>query len=108
MEAYAVIETGGKQYRVEKGHVLDVELLDGEPGTELDIDRVLAVSDGSAITVGKPLVDGASVKVSIVEHHRGPKVVSYKKKKRKGYSRKVGHRQDLTKLKVEAINGPSA
>ena len=108
MEPYAVIETGGKQYRVEKGNVLDVELLGAEPGTELDLTPVLAVSDGSTLTVGTPAVDGASVKVSIMDNHRGHKVVSFKKKKRKGYTRKVGHRQELTKVRVEAISGPSA
>ena len=108
MEAYAVIETGGKQYRVEKGSLIDVELLGAEPGTEVEIDRVLAVSDGSHLTVGTPTVDGATVKVSVVDEHRGPKVVSFRKKKRKGYTRKVGHRQDLTRIRVEAISGPSA
>lgn len=108
MEAYAVIETGGKQYRVEKGSVLDVELLQAEPGTEVELDRVLAVSDGSTLTVGTPTVDGATVKISVVDEHRGPKTVSFKKKKRKGYTRKVGHRQELMKIRVEAINAPSA
>ena len=108
MEAYAVIETGGKQYRVMQGSVLDVELLDAEPGTEVELDRVLAVSNGSALTVGTPTVDGATVKVSVVDEHRGVKTVSFKKKKRKGYTRKVGHRQELMKIRVEAISGPSA
>ena len=108
MEAYAVIETGGKQYRVQQGNLLDVELIDAEPGAEVDISPVLAVSDGSSLTVGTPAVEGASVKVSVVEHRRGPKTVSFKKKKRKGYTRKVGHRQELTRIKIQSISGPSA
>lgn len=103
MEAYAVIETGGKQYRVEKDSELDVELLDGDTGAVIELENVLAVSDGSKLTVGTPAIEGASVKVSIVDEIRGPKLVAYKKKRRKGYERKVGHRQTLTRVKVEEI-----
>jgi len=103
MDAYAVVETGGKQYRVESGNVLKVELLDAEVGSSFDFDRVLAVSDGSSLNVGTPVVDGAKVSATVVEHIRGPKLVAYKKKRRKGYERKVGHRQELTVLKVESI-----
>ncbi len=103
MEAYAVIETGGKQYRVGTGQVLDVERLDGEAGTKLDIDRVLAQSDGQTLTVGAPTVSGARVTAEVLEHFRGPKVVSFKKKRRKGYKRKLGHRQELTRIKILQI-----
>ncbi len=103
MEAYAVIETGGKQYRVQQGDVLDVELLDAEAGSSVEFDA-LAVSNGSELSIGTPVVDGAKVKVSVVEDLRGKKIYSFKKKRRKGYRRKIGHRQDLTKIKVEEIS----
>ncbi len=103
MEAYAVIETGGKQYRVQQGDVLDVELLKVEAGSSVEFD-VLAVSNGSELSIGTPVVSGAKVKVSVVEDLRGKKIYSFKKKRRKGYRRKIGHRQDLTKIKVEEIS----
>ncbi|MBW7909246.1 MAG: 50S ribosomal protein L21 [Kiritimatiellae bacterium] len=103
MDAYAVIETGGKQYRVKQGDILDVEKLDVEPGQKVTLDRVLALNAGSSLVVGAPVVAGASVTAEVVDQHRGEKVVNFKKKRRKGYHRKVGHRQSLTRLKVEAI-----
>ena len=103
MEAYAVIETGGKQYRVQQGDVLDVELLKVEAGSSVEFD-VLAVSNGSELSIGTPVVSGAKVKASVVEDLRGNKIYSFKKKRRKGYRRKIGHRQDLTKIKVEEIS----
>jgi large subunit ribosomal protein L21 len=103
MEAYAVIETGGKQYRVQQGDVLDVELLKVEAGSSVEFD-VLAVSNGSELSIGTPVVSGAKVKASVVEDLRGKKIYSFKKKRRKGYRRKIGHRQDLTKIKVEEIS----
>jgi len=104
MEAYAVIETGGKQYRVEKDTVLSVELLNEEAGKTIELDQVLAVSNGSELTVGTPVVDGAKVIATVVENYRGDKVVAFKKKRRQGYRRKIGHRQELTKLKIESIS----
>lgn len=104
MEAYAVIETGGKQYRVSEGSTLEIELLADEAGAKVQLDRVLAISDGSSLAVGSPTVDGAAVTVEILEHLRGPKVVSFKKKRRKGYKRKVGHRQELTRVKVLSLS----
>lgn len=104
MEAYAVIETGGKQYRVSEGATLEIELLADEAGTKVQLDRVLAISDGSSLSVGTPTVDGAAVTVEILEHLRGPKVVSFKKKRRKGYKRKIGHRQELTRVKVLSLS----
>jgi len=103
MEAYAVVETGGKQYMVKKGDWLDVELLDAEAGKKISLSRVLAVSDGKALTVGKPEVAGASVSAEVVKEFRGTKVIAFKKKRRKGYHKKIGHRQDLMRLKVEEI-----
>ncbi len=102
MEAYAVIETGGKQYRVQQGDVLDVELLSLGEGEVVEFEA-LAVSNGSDLAVGTPVVEGAKVKVSVVENLRGKKIYSFKKKRRKGYRRKIGHRQELTKIKVESI-----
>ena len=103
MEAYAVVETGGKQYRVSAGDTIKVELLDVKAGDTVDIQPVLAVSDGKKLEVGTPTIEKAKVTSTVVEQTRGPKVVSFKKKRRKGYSRKVGHRQDLTVLKIESI-----
>lgn len=104
MEPYAVIQTGGKQYRVQKNTVLDVELLDAEKDSSVTLTDVLAVSDGSKLTVGTPLVQGAAVTATVIEQFRGKKVVAFKKKRRKGYKRKVGHRQDLMRVKIDAIN----
>jgi len=104
MEAYAVIETGGKQYRVEKDTVLDVELLGVEEGQTVEFDQVLATSDGSELTIGTPVIESAKVTATVVENFRDKKVVAFKKKRRKGYRKKKGHRQGLTKLKVESIS----
>lgn len=104
MDAYAVIETGGKQYRVKQGDLLDVEKLAGEPGSKVTLDRVLALNAGSALVLGKPVVAGAAVVAEIVAQHRGEKVINFKKKRRKGYHRKIGHRQSLTRLKVASIS----
>lgn len=103
MEAYAVVETGGKQYMVKANEVLKIERLPGEVGASIELKPVLAVSDGSKLTVGKPEVAGAKVKASVVALVRGPKLVSFKKKRRKGYARKIGHRQNLTTIKIESI-----
>ena len=103
MEAYAVVETGGKQYRVSTGDTLSVEKLEAEAGEKVELTSVLAVSDGEKLTIGTPTIADAKVVSTVIEQTRGPKVVSFKKKRRKGYSRKVGHRQSLTVLKVESI-----
>ena len=104
MEAYAVIETGGKQYRVAKDDVIEVELIEGaEAGQTISLGRVLALNDGSFLKVGTPEVEGASVTAEVLEAFRGPKVVAFKKKRRKGYHRKVGHRQELLRVKITAI-----
>jgi large subunit ribosomal protein L21 len=103
MEPYAVVETGGKQYRVQAGDTLKVERLTGETGAAIALDAVLAVSDGKTLTIGKPLVAGAKVSAELVDQIKAPKVVAFKKKRRKGYKRKVGHRQQLTVLRVTGI-----
>jgi len=103
MEAYAVFETGGKQYKVEAGNEFDVELLDAEAGSTVKFDRVLAASDGKELSIGAPVVDGAEVEAEVVEHKRGKKLVAFKKKRRKGYRRKIGHRQELTRIRITGI-----
>lgn len=103
MSAYAVIETGGKQYKVAEGDVLTIETLTTEEGSTHTFDKVLAISNGEQLTVGTPVVDGASVQAEVVEHFRGPKLVAFKKKRRKGYTRKVGHRQEQTKVKITGL-----
>ena len=100
---YAVLETGSKQYRVAAGETLDVERLQVEPGQAYTFDRVLLVSNEGKISVGSPTVANASVVVDVVEHLRGPKKVAFKMKRRKGYHRTVGHRQELTKIRIKEI-----
>jgi large subunit ribosomal protein L21 len=102
---YAVIQTGGKQYRVEPGNTILVEKLAGDAGAKVVFDQVLLVSsgDGGNVTVGKPLVAGAKVTAEIVEQTRGEKLVVFKFRLRKNYVRKNGHRQDLTAVKIAAI-----
>ena len=104
MEAYAVVETGGKQYRVEVGQTFDVERLPAQTGNEVEIAEVLAVSDGKALRIGRPYVEGARVVLAVVaDDKRGEKLVNFKKRRRKGYERKVGHRQALTTVTVKSI-----
>ncbi len=103
MDAYAVIETGGKQFRVKQDDTLYVERLQGEVGDKVELSSVLALSDGTALQVGTPGVEGAVVRSTILDHVKGPKVFNFKKKRRKGYHRKVGHRQQLTLIKIDSI-----
>ena len=102
---YAVIQPGGKQYRVEPGKTVLVEKLEGDAGATVTFDQVLLVSsgDGATVTVGKPTVAGASVTGEIVEQTRGEKLVVFKFRLRKNYVRRNGHRQDLTAVKIGAI-----
>jgi large subunit ribosomal protein L21 len=101
---YAVIKTGGKQYRVEEGQVIKVEQLPNEAGDSVELTDVLLVDTGDGVRVGQPLVENASVKASVVENGRGKKVIVFKKKRRKQYKRTRGHRQNFTALKIEKIN----
>ena len=101
--SYAVIATGGKQYRVEAGQTIEIERLKEEAGKEVALTTVLALSDGATLKVGSPYIDGAVVTLEITEHFRGEKVINFKKKRRKGYQRTVGHRQELTRALVKAI-----
>lgn len=100
---YAVIVTGGKQYRVKPEEVIDIESLKGEVGEKIEFSKVLAIGEGKEIKVGSPVVEGAKVEGEIINHFRGKKLVAFKMKKRKGYRRKVGHRQNLTKIKISSI-----
>jgi len=100
---YAVIETGGKQYRVEVGTQLEVELLDVEPGKTITIDRVLLVADGDESTIGRPLVADASVSAEVVTQTRGPKLISFKYRPKARSRVKKGHRQELTVLRIADI-----
>ena len=100
---FAVIKTGGKQYRVAEGQTVSVERLPGDAGDNVALQEVLMVGNGEATQVGTPLVDGATVAAEIVEQNRGPKLIVFKKKRRKGYRRRNGHRQDLTLLRITEI-----
>ncbi len=100
---FAVIRTGGKQYRVAKNDVITVEKLAGDEGAKLEFGDVLAVGDGKATKFGTPLVEGASVAATVLEQTRGDKIIVFKKKRRQGYRRKKGHRQDLTVLRITDI-----
>jgi len=102
---YAIIETGGKQYKVREGDVIFVEKLTAEEGTTHTFDRVLSVVDGEKTSFGAPYVKGASVSASVLGDGKGKKVVVYKFKSKKNYHRKKGHRQPFTKLKVDSIKG---
>ena len=100
---YAIIATGGKQYKVSEGDIINVEKLGVEAGETVTFDQVFAVSDNE-MKVGSPFVDGASVTASVVENGRGKKVIVYKYKRKTGYHKKNGHRQAYTKVKIEKIN----
>ena len=103
--SYAVVQTGGKQYRVKVGDRIRVEKLTGDGGSDITLDQVLLVGGDGGTRVGLPLVDGASVTARIEGQERGEKLVVFKYKAKKGYRRRIGHRQSLTQLTVTAING---
>jgi len=105
---YAVIRTGGKQYKVAANDVISVEKLPGEAGETIGFDDVLMVGEGAEATIGTPLVDGARVEATILEQGRGPKIIVFKKQRRKGHRRKKGHRQDLTVLRITDIQATGA
>lgn len=100
---YAIIRTGGKQYQVEAGDTLRVEKLQGEVGDTVELDDVLMVVDGEAVKIGQPVVEGAKVVAKIAEQGRDKKIIVFKKKRRKGYQVKKGHRQFFTALTIEEI-----
>ena len=100
---YAVVKTGGKQYRVTAGQKLKVEQIPAEVGAEVTLDQVLMVGEGESVKVGAPLVAGASVKATVVSHGRHDKVKIFKMRRRKHYQKHQGHRQNYTELRIEAI-----
>ena len=102
---YAVIKTGGKQYKVAAGEKIKVEQIAADVGQEIVIDQVLAVGEGSELEVGTPLVLGASVTVTVISHGRGDKIRIFKMRRRKHYQKRQGHRQNYTELQIGAIAG---
>ena len=102
--SYAVIKTGGKQYRVQQGDILRVELLSAEEGAAVSFDQVLLVGTGESITVGAPLVEGATVSATVRKHGRADKIRIIKFRRRKHYKRQQGHRQHFTEIEITGIN----
>jgi large subunit ribosomal protein L21 len=100
---YAVIKTGGKQFKVSEGDTLKVEKLSTEVGKALNINSVLTLVDGDKVTIGKPVVKGASVDATIISHGKGDKVKIFKMNRRKGYRKSQGHRQSYTEIKIDKI-----
>ena len=101
---YAVIKTGGKQYRVIQGETLKIEIVAGEVGGAIVLDQVLMVGNGDKISVGQPLLSGASVKATIVAHGRHDKVSIFKMRRRKHYQKHQGHRQNYTEIRIDGIS----
>ena len=101
---YAVIKTGGKQYRVVTSETLKVELISGDIGSAIVLDKVLMVSDGEKLSVGKPMLLGATVAATIVSHGRGDKVRIFKMRRRKHYQKNQGHRQNYTEIRIDGIS----
>lgn len=102
---YAIIETGGKQYRVQEGDSINVELLGAEIGDVVELDKVLLISDGNGIKVGAPYVQEAKVQAKVQSHGRGRKIIVYKYKAKKNYRKKQGHCQPFTNIVIEKIQG---
>jgi large subunit ribosomal protein L21 len=105
---YAVIKTGGKQYKVAAGDYLKVEKLDGDVGSKVVIDKILMVADGDEVTIGSPLVAGAKVNATVLSHGKGDKVMIFKFHRRKHYRKTQGHRQSYTEIQIDDINGKGA
>ena len=101
---YAVIKTGGKQYRVTVGEKLKVEQIPADIDSQLDLDQVLMIADGDDVTIGNPVIAGAKVSVSVVSHGRGDKIRIFKMRRRKHYQKHQGHRQNYTEIRVDAIS----
>jgi len=101
---YAIVSIAGQQFKVQKDQEIIVNRLEGEEGKKVDFKEVLLVDNDGKVNVGAPMIKGASVSATIVNHLRGDKVIIFKKKRRKGYEKKTGHRQDLTKIQIAGIN----
>jgi large subunit ribosomal protein L21 len=108
MTMYAVVSSGGKQYRVEAGNTLTLERVDGEPGAPFTFDRVLLIGDGDDVTIGTPVVAGASVSATVLGEALGPKLVIFKFKQKVKYRRRTGHRQHLTRVRIDKIHSTAA
>ena len=102
---YAVIKTGGKQYRVAAGEKLKVEQIPADVGAEITLDQVLMVGEGESVKIGAPIVNGAKVTAKVIAHGRGPKVKIFKMRRRKHYQKHQGHRQNYTEIQISAIAG---
>jgi large subunit ribosomal protein L21 len=100
---YVILESGGKQYKAVEGSMIEVDLLPVEPGKSINLEEVLLLVDGDSITVGAPIIKGASVKVKVVEHFKGEKTYNFHYKPKKRIRQKTGHRQSYTRLAVEKI-----
>jgi large subunit ribosomal protein L21 len=101
---YAIIKTGGRQFRVAEGDTIDVDILDVEPGKTATFGDVLLFADGEKVTHGDPLISGAKVTAEVLEQRKDKKVIAFKYRRRKGYHRTVGHRRKLTRVKIKSIN----
>ena len=108
IEMYAIVEIAGQQFKVEKDQQIFVHRLEGKEGSKVNFDKVLLTSDGKKVEVGAPAVKGVSVSAKIVEHLKGDKVIVFKKKRRKGYKVKNGHRQAMSKIQIEGIGASKA
>ena len=102
---YALIKTGGKQYRVAEGDLLRVEKIEGEVGEDVEFDEVLMIANGERVEIGRPILKDSKVVGEIVEQGKGEKIVVFKSKRRKGYRKKQGHRQQYTALRIKEIKG---
>jgi large subunit ribosomal protein L21 len=102
---FAIVESGGKQYRAVEGGTIDVDRLPNQAGEELTLEQVLLLADGDNVAVGAPTVKGASIKATVVEHFKGEKVITFHYKPKKRIRQKTGHRQQYTRLSIETING---
>ena len=102
---YAVIKTGGKQYRVAAGEKIKVEQLPADVGTEITLDQVLMVGEGESVRIGTPMITGATVTAKVVAHGRGPKIKIFKMRRRKHYQKHQGHRQNFTEIEISGIAG---
>ena len=100
---YAIVDIAGQQFKVEKGQEVFVHRLDGEEGSSMEFDKVLLVDNDGKVSVGTPTVEGAKIKAKILSHERADKIIVFKKKRRKGYQKASGHRQDLSKVLIENI-----
>ncbi len=103
LKMYAIVDIAGQQFKVEQGQEVFVHRLDGKEGDQMEFDKILLVDNDGKVKVGKPVVKGAKVSAKIVSHLRGDKVIVFKKKRRKGYQKSNGHRQDLSKVLIEKI-----